>query len=72
MLLGTKVGRPGDILLDGDPALPTEKDRTAPKYSSWFTDADRAACVCKLRPMSVVVKRSPISASAEHLLLKAF
>ena len=42
---------PGDIVLDGDPALtPLQRD-TVPNF--W--------------PMSVVAKWSPISATAEHL-----
>jgi len=52
MPLGTEVGLvPGDIMLDGDPALP----RNGAQQPSSF------------RPMSVVAKRSPISATAEHL-----
>ena len=50
--LGTEVGlSPGDIVLDGDPAPPTERGTAAPTF--W--------------PMSTVAKRSPISASAELL-----
>jgi len=47
--MGTKVGfGPGDLVLDGDPALP-ERDTAVPTF----------------RPMSIVAKRSPISATAE-------
>jgi len=54
MALGTEVGLgPGHIVLDGDPALPTERGTTAPTF----------------RPMSIVAKRSPISATAELLFL---
>ena len=50
--LGTEVGLgPGNIMLDGDPAPPTERSTAAPAF----------------RPMSVVAKRSPISAIAELL-----
>jgi len=50
MLLGTEVGPgPGDIVLDGDPALRTERNTAAPTF----------------RPISIVAKRSPISAAAE-------
>jgi len=53
MPLGTEVGlSPGHIVLDGDPAFPTEKGTTAP---------------LAFRPMSIVTKRSPISATAELL-----
>jgi len=41
----------GDIVLDGDPAPPTEKDTAAPTF----------------RPISIVAKLSPISATAELL-----
>jgi len=53
--LGTEVGLdPTDIVLDGDPALPTEKGHVpGPTF----------------RPMSIVAKRSPISTTAELLLL---
>jgi len=51
-LIGTEVGlSPGNIVLDGDPAPPQRS--TAPP--------------CNFRPMSIVAKRSPISATAEHL-----
>jgi len=54
MLLGTEVGLgPGHIVLDGDPALPTERDTATPTPN--------------FRPMSIVAKRSPISATAEPL-----
>jgi len=46
----------GHIVLDGDPALSPIKGGTAPNF----------------RPMSVVVKRSCISATAEHLLIGAY
>ena len=49
---GMEVGLdPSDILLDGDPAPPPQKVDTAPNFS----------------PMSIVAKRSPISATAQHL-----
>ena len=52
MPLGTKVGLgPGRIVLYGDPALPPPK-RGKP---------------ANFRPMFIVAKRSPISATAEHL-----
>jgi len=44
---------PGDIVSDGDPAPLERGTTTAPSF----------------RPMSIVAKRSPISATAEHLLL---
>ena len=51
--LGTKVGLgPGHVVSDGDPAPPLQERGTALNY----------------RPMSIVAKRSPISATAEHLL----
>ena len=54
MPLGRKVGLgPGEIMLDGDPVPRTERGTASP---------------CS-RPMSVVAKRSPISATAEHLLV---
>jgi len=53
MPFGTEAGLgPGDIVLHGDPAPPPHKVHGAPL----------------LWPMSVVAKRSPISATAEHLL----
>jgi len=52
MPLGTEVGvGPGDIVLDGDP-VPLKGTQPPPP---------------NFRPMSVVAKRSPISAIAEHL-----
>ena len=54
--IGTEVGLvPCDIVLDGDPTelLPTERGTAAPTF----------------RPMSIVAKRSPISATAELLFL---
>ena len=54
MPLGTEVGLvPGHIVLDGDPAPPTERGTAAATF----------------RPISTEAKRSPISATAEHLLL---
>jgi len=52
--LGTEVGLgQGDIVLDGDPApLPWKGAEQPPTF----------------RPMSIVAKRSPISATAELLL----
>jgi len=53
MPLGTEVGLgPGDIALDGNPALLFQKGGTASNF----------------RLMSIVAKRSPISATAELLL----
>ena len=53
MPLGTEVGLgPGHIVLDGDPALPQKGAQQPPTF----------------RPMSIVAKRSPISATAELLL----
>jgi len=52
MPLGTKVGLgPGRIVLHGDPAPPPKRGTVPPNF----------------RPMSIVAKRSPISATAEHL-----
>jgi len=52
MPLGTEVGlHLDDTVLDGDPALPTERDTAAATF----------------RPTSIVAKRSPISATAELL-----
>ena len=54
MPLGTAVDLgPGHIMLDGDSAPPGKGHSSPPP----------------LRPMSIVAKRSPISATAEHLLL---
>jgi len=54
MPLGTEVGLgPGDIVFDGDPAPLSQKDAQSPTF----------------RPMSTVAKRSPISATAELLLV---
>ena len=51
MPLGTAVGLgAGDIVLHGDPALLTERGTAAPPT---------------FRPMSIVAKRLPISATAE-------
>jgi len=53
MPLGTEVGLgPGDIVLDGDPAPPRKGARTV---------------VRTFRPMSIVAKLSPVSATAELL-----
>jgi len=52
MPLGTEVGLgPGDIVLDGDPAPPWKGAQQLPTF----------------RPMSIVAKRLPISATAELL-----
>ena len=53
MSLGAEVGLgPGHIMLDGDPTPPLRKrDTAAPTF----------------RPMSIMAKRSPISATAEVL-----
>jgi len=57
MPLGTEVGLgPGDIVLDGDPVPPPRKGAQQPPT---------------FRSMSIVAKRSPISATAE-LLSKFF
>jgi len=54
MPLGTKVGLgPGHIVLHGDPAPSPQKGGTAPP---------------NFRPMSIVAKRLPVSATVEHLL----
>jgi len=56
MSLGTAVGLgPGDIVLDRNQLPPTDRGITAPTF----------------RPMSIVAKRSPISATAELLLRSA-
>jgi len=56
--LGTEVGLgPGDIVLDGDPAPPPRTERGQQHPPSF-------------RPMSIVAKRSPISATAELLLAR--
>jgi len=53
MPFGTVVGLgPGHIVLDGNQLPPQQKKGTAPNF----------------RPVSVVAKRSPIPATAEHLL----
>jgi len=57
MSLGMEIGvGSGDIVLDGGPAPPHKKRGTAPNF----------------RPMSIVAKRSPISATAELLLLLSY
>jgi len=54
MPLGTEVGLgPGDFVLDGDPAPPSPKKGTQHPHT--------------FRPISIVAKRSPISAIAELL-----
>ena len=54
MPLGTEVGLgPGHIVLDGDPAPPRNGVLQPPPLT--------------FRPMSIVTKRSPISATAELL-----
>jgi len=54
MPLGTEVDLgPGDIVLDGDPAPPRKEAQQPPRT---------------FRLMSIVAKRSPISATAELLL----
>ena len=54
MPLGMEVGLgPEDVVLEGTRAPPPQKMGTAPTF----------------RPMSVVAKRSPISATARHLFL---
>ena len=54
MPLGTEVGLgSGHIVLDGDQAPPKNTGTALPNF----------------RPVFVVAKRSPISATAEHLLL---
>jgi len=53
MPLGTEVGLcPGNLVLDGDQSAPAERGTAAPTF----------------RSMSIVVKRSPISATAEQWL----
>jgi len=55
MPLGTEVGlSPGAIMLDGDPAPPMERGTAAPILFD----------PCLFRPMSVVAKWLPISATA--------
>ena len=54
MPLGTEVGLgPCDVVLDGNPAPPTERGTARPTF----------------RPMSTVAKRSPISETAELLFV---
>jgi len=54
MSLGTNVGLdPGHMVLDGHPAPPTARGTVAPTF----------------RPVSIVAKRSPISATAELLFV---
>ena len=58
MPLGTEVGLdPDHIVLDGDPAFPYEKGHNTPPT---------------FRLMSIVAKRSPMSATAELLSAVAF
>jgi len=55
MPLGMDLGLgPGHIMLDGNPAPPTERG-TAPPFT--------------FRPMSIVAKRLPITAATAELLL---
>jgi len=49
---------PGDIVLDGDPAPLTKRGTAAPHFRGLRAQG----------PMSIVAKRSPISATAERLL----
>ena len=59
MPLGTEVGLGRvDIVLYRDPAPPHEKGHSSPPFRSM-----------SFRPMSTVAKRSPISATAEHLFV---
>jgi len=59
MPLGTEVGfGPGDIVLDGDPALSTRKGAQQPLPT--------------FRPISVVAKRSPAISATAELLFKNF
>ena len=59
MPLSTEVGLgPGDILLDGHPAPTTERAQQPPLFGPWL-----------FLPVSIVAKRSPISATAELLLI---
>jgi len=52
MPLGMEVGLgPGDIVLDGDPAPPRKGAQQRSRPTCW--------------PMSIVAKRSPISATAD-------
>jgi len=70
MPLGKEVGLgPRHNVLDGDPAAPLDgKGHSSSKYGWGFVGAGRAACVRKPRPMFIVAKQSPVSASAELLL----
>jgi len=55
MPLGVEVGiSPGHIMLDGDPARPPPEKKLLSKPPNF-------------RPMSIVAKRSPICATAEHV-----
>ena len=55
MPLGTEVGlSPGNIVLDGDPAPPRKGAQQPPTF----------------RPLSILAKRSPISATAELLYVR--
>jgi len=67
MKLGKQVGLdPGHTVLDGDPAPSTERDTAAPTFEIY----GHSLCLRTYnpRPMSIVAKRSPISATAEYLL----
>jgi len=57
---------PGHFVLNGDRAAP-RKEHNSPQIRFGFTLAGRAACFRKPRLMCIVVKRSPISATAELL-----
>jgi len=75
MSLGIEVGiGPGHIVLDGDPCSSPMEWGTAVPPLSRFTEAGmgrdlyrRRLRLYKPRPMCIVAKRSPISATAEHL-----
>jgi len=59
MPLGLEVGLgPGHNVLDGDPASSTERGTAASKYNLGLMGAGMAACICKPRPMSIVVWRN--------------
>ena len=65
--LGTQVDLgPGHTVLDGDPAPASERGTSAPPT---FEIYGRRLCLrpYNQRPMSIVAKRSPISAAAEVL-----
>jgi len=76
MTLGVEIGHgPGHIMLDGDPASPTERG-TSPPLSKFTKNLHPNnppqtghSTPPTFWPMSIVAKRSPISATAELLLL---